>query len=207
MITKSAGTAVLAILVATLGLAGCTASEPEGQTQTQTQTARPTTEPTDEPTESATPEVPAPANGEALTTPEQIAAAEAAGLDAYQLDNGAVIAVDPTQPLPQPVVDEANANVGAQYSTYESNRDALAAAARSVDGKTTKNVIVIYPMLGSKDGVIKEALYRIESTYRDQMAGYPGSMADPQPLVALAEAWIAQQARPETYQVVVVPVP
>lgn len=203
MITKSAGTAVLAILVATLGLAACTASEPEAQTQS----AEPTDEPSTEPTETAEPEAPVPANGEVLTTQEQIDAAKAAGLDAYELADGTVIAVDPTQPLPQPVIDEANATVQAKYSTTEVNPDSLGAAAQSIDNKTTKNVVVIYPVYASKDTITWEPLYRIDPIYRDQMSGYPGSQRDPQVLVAFAEEWIAQQDNPETYQVVVIPVP
>lgn len=199
MIMKSATTAVVAILVATLGLAGCTASEPEGQSQSA--------EPTDEPTETAEPEPQVPANGETLTTQEQIDAAKAAGLDAYQLADGTVIAVDPTQPLPQPVIDEANATIQAEYSPTESNPYGLGAAAQSIDNKTTKNVVVIYPMYASKDDITWEPLYQIDNVYLDQMSGYPGSQRDPQVLVAFAEAWIAQQARPETYQVVVIPVP
>lgn len=203
MITKSACAAVLAILVATLGLAACTASEPEGQTQS----AQPTDEPSTEPTETAEPEAPVPANGEVLTTQEQIDAAKAAGLDAYELADGTVIAVDPTQPLPQPVIDEANATVQAEYNPVESNPYGLAAAAKAIDSKTTKNVVIIYPMYASKDDITWEPLYLIDSVYRDQMSGYPGAQRDPQVLVDFAEAWIAQQDNPETYQVVVIPVP
>lgn len=202
MIMKSATTAVVAILVATLGLAGCTASEPEGQSQSA--------EPTDEPTETAEPEPQAPANGETLTTQEQIDAAKAAGLDAYELTDGTVIAVDPTQPLPQPVIDEAYVTVQAEYDPVESNPYGLAAAAEAIDNKTTKNVVVIYPMYASKDDITWEPLYRPAEPYASQLgrvAGWPGSQRDPQVLVAFAEAWIAQQARPETYQVVVIPVP
>lgn len=197
MIMKSATTAVVAILVATLGLAGCTASEPEGQSQSA--------EPTDEPTETAEPEPQVPANGETLTTQEQIDAAKAAGLDAYELADGTVIAVDPTQPLPQPVIDEGTANIQSFYDPENTNLDKMSAAAQAVDGQTAKNVIFVFPTYGSKDGVTWEPLYTCTIAYAEKMGGFPGSQRDPQVLVSFIEQWIAQQANPETYQVVLVP--
>lgn len=198
--------ALAAILVAAVAvtLSGCAAST---ETDPPADAVEVTTDPTTEPTEPAEPEVPVPANGETLTTQEQIDAAKAAGLDAYELTDGTVIAVDPTQPLPQPVIDEAIVTVQAEYSPVEGNPYGLDAAAQSIDNKTTKNVVIIYPMHASKDGITWEPLYRIDPIYRDQMSGYPGSQRDPQVLVAFAEAWIAQQDDPETYQIIVVPVP
>jgi len=201
--------ALAAVVVAAVAvtLSGCAAST---ETDPPAEAVEVTTDPTTEPTEPAEPEVPVPANGETLTTQEQIDAAKAAGLDAYELTDGTVIAVDPTQPLPQPVIDEAYVTVQAEYNPVESNPYGLAAAAEAIDSKTTKNVVIIYPMYASKDDITWEPLYRPAEPYASQLArvaGWPGSQRDPQVLVDFAEAWIAQQDDPETYQIIVVPVP
>jgi len=198
--------ALAAVVVAAVAvtLSGCAAST---ETDPPAEAVEVTTDPTTEPTEPAEPEVPVPANGETLTTQEQIDAAKAAGLDAYELADGTVIAVDPTQPLPQPVIDEGTANIQSFYDTENTNLDKMSAAAQAVDGQTAKNVIFVFPTHGSKDGVTWEPLYTCTIAYAEKMGGFPGSQRDPQVLVSFIEQWIAQQPNPETYQVVVVPLP
>ncbi len=204
MITKSAGTAVLAILVATLGLAGCTASEPEAQTQS----AEPTDEPTAEPVETTEPEVPTPANGETLTTQEQIDAAKAAGLEVYTMNDGTKVAIDPEQPLPQPVVAEGVADVQATVETTYSTPDQGAAAASQWAHDTGKNVIVIFPVYASVGGGDFGMWYKIhDGNISRSFPGFPGPQKDPQGFMPWLQDYIAQQPNPATWEIVVVPLP
>jgi len=198
--------ALAAILVATLGLAACTASEPEAQTQS----AEPTDEPSTEPTEAAEPEAPVPANGEVLTTQEQIDAAKAAGLEVYTMNDGTKVAIDPEQPLPQPVVAEGVAEAQARW---QGDMMAVEAQAGSWIRETKKNIAFIIPIYGSKDGITDEMLWIVAGVsnpssplyYRD--SGYPGSTADVNAQIAWAEQWVATRPASENWQVIVTPAP
>jgi hypothetical protein len=195
--------ALAAILVATLGLAACTASEPEAQTQS----AEPTDEPSTEPTEAAEPEAPVPANGEVLTTQEQIDAAKAAGLEVYTMNDGTKVAIDPEQPLPQPVVAEGVAAVQATVETTFSTPDQGDAAASRWARETGKNVIVIYPVYASVGDDFGMWYVVHDVTLVTKAPGYPGPQKDPQGYMPWLQSYIDQQPNPATWEIVVVPIP
>jgi len=195
--------ALAAILVATLGLAACTASEPEAQTQS----AEPTDEPSTEPTEAAEPEAPVPANGEVLTTQEQIDAAKAAGLEVYTMNDGTKVAIDPEQPLPQPVVAEGVAAVQATVETTFSTPDQGSAAASQWAHDTGKNVIVLFPVYGSVGDDFGMWYMVHDVTLVTKAPGYPGPSKDPQAYMPWLQSYIDQQPNPATWEIVVVPLP
>lgn len=174
----------------------------------------PTVTQTPEPTE---PEVVLPVNGEALTTVEQVAAAREAGFGVYTMNDGTKVAIDPSQPLPQPVVDEGIAGVLADWNAQTSGQiDFLEADANtgSFIQETGKNIAFIPPLYGSEEAFADPTLFwsvagtanpRSPLYYRD--SGYPGGTGDVESQVAWAEQWVATRPASEAWQIIVTPTP
>lgn len=204
MNTTKIRTAVVAtIAVIGIALTGCTTEAPENEPTTRpgtTQTDTPTTEPTDEPTE---PETPAYTVGQILTE----VPADLGEMGTFQLDDGTYIVVDPYQPLPQVVVDQAAAMVpqpsaDPDADDWGSQGRAASAAAGRVQRTTGKLAIAIYSIIGSKtfDGPM-ETLYCLSG------AAMPADGCTPDKAAAIAagEAFIAAQGEPARWVLVYTP--
>lgn len=157
------------------------------------------------------PEVVLPGNGETLTTQEQIAAARGAGFGIYEMADGTKVAIDPEQPLPQPVIDDGVAGAQARWQTDMMEAEALASAFVRA---TKHNIAFIIPIYGSKEywedpsmlWVVAGVTNPQSPLYADN-SGYPGSTADVNAQVAWAEQWVATRPASENWQIVVTPTP
>ncbi|MBT0993913.1 hypothetical protein KIN34_06385 [Cellulomonas sp. DKR-3] len=153
-------------------------------------------------------EVAAPVAGDTIKTMDEQAAAEAAGLNVYPLSEGGIV-YDPAQPLPAAItaditapVTEAVASADGRLSESVSQTTLnRASAAANALGKT---VIIVFSARASRssDGPM-EQLYGAYTSDQNRELGHASVSNSLDKTVAVVNEWVAKQADPSAYQVVV----
>lgn len=200
---------VVALTAATtvaLALTACS-PQPDGAPVTATGTTAPV-EVAPEPLVTPEPD-PVPAVGATISTPEEVAAAEGAGLGVYVTAAGASIVIDPAAPVPQVIIDEARASGMGPVALPDSASSHAAAEVlqgvadrAAAAGKKLVFIIQTGTYGDWDDDDLKATHYSAFLPHPELRTGPQGTSATPQEARQKAQTRIDAQPDPGVYEIV-----
>ena len=198
---------LLAAAAIAITITGC-APTADGRQPVPSELETAATEPASEPVVTPEPD-PVPAVGSTVTTPEEIATAEAAGLGVFVTTTGAGIVIDPKAPAPQVILDEARAS-GAGPVALPDTASANAASAilqgvadrSAAAGKKLVFIIQTGTYGDFDDDDLKSTHYGATTYYRELQTGPQGKSATPAEARAKGQERIDAQPDPSIYEII-----
>ncbi|MDM8085897.1 hypothetical protein QUV83_14060 [Cellulomonas cellasea] len=203
-------TATLAVIAVGSGvLVGCSSDDTTPAVPAATET--PATVETPAAPAVETPEITIPDIGSAITTPEEEAAAKAAGLGVYQTSAGALVVVDPAAPAAQVIIDDAlatgnGAEVAATSAQSDANFEAITVVAQRAYEATGKKLAFIvkrgrYLETGERENGWDFYSF-ISPTATELRISAPGRHSTSESAIALVQERIAAQPDPSAYEII-----
>lgn len=208
--TPSGALGLMAIAITGLLLTGCatapTSAGARDNVTTPAADAQGSAPAESAPAQAAEPDVTAPSVGATVTTADEIAAAEAAGLGVYTTSAGARVVIDPAAPTAQVIIDDARATGGSVSPGTLAGAQAEVAARndlsqRVADAGGKKLVFIAAGNSLDESGNATGVVYVVQ-TAAAELKGRGANSPTVEGAITIAQERIAAQADPSQYEII-----